>query len=81
MKLGDAKPGMHVFYIPGHAPTNPTYWEYGTITKVNSTNVFVKFDPKAVVGIACSPSDLRVVRFSPRILDDKDEDLFVSLTP
>lgn len=63
MKLEDAKPGMRVRYVPGHARGDVAHpdCEVGVVTSVGRENVFVKFDPSKYYGIACDPQSLVAV--------------------
>lgn len=60
MNLTDARPGMRVRYVPGHAHGDITHkdCEDGVVSSVNDRYVFVKFSQWQAGGSACDPYDL-----------------------
>ena len=67
MNIEDIKPGMRVWYVPGHAHGDVTHpdVEHGTVSSTNHKNAFVRFDKQVArlgwdgtTSQSCDPSDL-----------------------
>ena len=60
MNLTDARPGMRVRYIPGHAHGDRGHpdCEDGVVSSVNERFVFVRFHIMQEHGAACHAEDL-----------------------
>jgi len=67
MNLEDIKPQMRVAYVPTHAHGDITHRdvEHGTVSSLNTKNVFVKFDKQLLkfgwegtTSQSCDPRDL-----------------------
>jgi hypothetical protein len=60
MNIKDAKPGMHVRYVPNHAHGDIRHpdCENGVVTGVNEHVVFVKYNPRHDYGVATDADDL-----------------------